>query len=448
MDTADATYWIAACHLAVGLVSFLLTYRPVLSIFHMVHLYNAIAFGIRPMLAASVGGYTNYPISTGLDAYNQGLLNQLVFILFLSGAYAACYLYVRPKVHEIVAIPSLRSLLAAFLLGMLGVIVLHIASGGAWLPSARTAAIDVASPGAKYIFPLSIIALSAVLPMSALAWLVKAPISRPLLFAMVVLSLLLLSLLYVRGMVISALLLILWLLEKNRKLRTGHIIAALGLVFVLGNTMRPVAQMISVRLSPAQSQKQAVVKQLVESLSLMDRVRIALLYTTNNDLADSWPVVISYVHKAGLNGGASFAAIPARFAGTRQRLASGLMTASDLVNSYYYGDSYSRLSFGLNVTLANELYMSFGAAGMLLGVIPGLLIWATDRWMMRMRVVTSSAMFLAYVLWAYKFTSEPAATVQWIVGALVVAFIVEILARLRLYRPCAAGGREGRLGAV
>jgi hypothetical protein len=56
--------------------------------------------------------------------------------------------------------------------------------------------------------------------------------------------------------------------------------------------------------------------------------RAALLYTTNNDIADSWPVVIDYVRDNGVLHGETFLGIPARFMPTRMRVNAGLLTAA------------------------------------------------------------------------------------------------------------------------
>lgn len=435
MDSATVTYWLAALNLAVGVMAVAFTPRPAVTLFHIMHLFLAVSFGFRPMLAASVDGYTNYPTIVGIEAYNYGLLYQLVFSASLSAAYVCLYTVDRCKVRQIVKGPSSRSLYAAFGLGALAVVVLQLTSGGSWLPSMRETSMNVASPGAKYLFPIGVIALSAFIPGVALAFISKARVNRPLLIALLAVSFILLSLLFVRGMVISGVFLVFWAVEKTGKLRASHVVMGMAAIFILGNLLRPIGELISLSLAPAQPSAQAAAQAVVERLSPMDKLRVALLYTTNNDAADSWPVAIQYVREYGVQEGETFAAIPARFAGTGFRVQSGILTGSDILNIYHYGDDYVRYSFGFNVTLANELYLNFGAAAMFLGMIPGLMMWAADRWMMRVRLVSSSALFIAYVFYAYGFLGEPAATIQWVVGALLIAWMVETLARLRRWKP-------------
>lgn len=436
MGSVETTYWLAGAHIFVALAAALLTPRPIISAFHVVHLFMAMAFGVRPMLAASVGGYTNYPAASGLDAYNYGLLYQLIFTSALSAAYIIFHHSARARTRDFEKVPPANAFYAAFFLGAVAVYLLQVASGGAWLPSTRVATINTAAAGSKYIFPVAIISLSILIPLGALLYVKKANIKTWVLLTVVGIALVLLSLLQVRGMVISGIFLVFWILEKSGRIRAKHMLVGLALVFVLGNVMRPLGAMVSAYLAPTsiEARQIAVASEIADKLTFMDKVRILILYTTNNDVADTWPVAIDYVERSGFLDGRSFAAIPARFASTRFRIDSGYLTGSDTLNIFYYGDDYVRLSFGFNVTLANELYLNFGPAALLLGVIPGFLMWAADTWMRRVRYVTSSALFLAFIVYAYGFTGEPAATIQWVVGALMVALAAEQLTRLRIAR--------------
>lgn len=439
MQSAEAAYWLGSAHIVVTVFAMALTPRPVVSVFHIVQLFHFIAFGLRPILAASAGGYTNYPTTVGHDAYNYGLLFELIFVVSFSSAYILFFRLDGTRPRPIVKIPPMRHLLVAFGVGSAAIVALQIMSGGSWLPSVRQGTINVASPGAKYLFPIGLVGLSVVIPGAALAYILKPKVSRVLLAALVLGSLMLTSLLFVRGMVISAFFVVFWGLEKNGRLKAMHLVIALALAFSIGNLLRPIGEAISLHLAPQQRETASIAQRVIERLTLAEKVRAVFLYTTNNDSADSWPVVISYARHYGYREGRTFVAIPARFAGTQFRIRSGILTASDAVNLYHYGDDYVRYSFGFNVSLANELYLNFGPIALLLGVIPGLLTWAADRWLMRLRMVSSSALFIAFIFFAYKFTSEPAANLQWIVGALVVAFMVETAARMRLTRRGEAG---------
>jgi hypothetical protein len=434
MGTTDTTYWLAGAYIVMAALSVALTARPVMSLFHISHLLGFIAFGVRPMLAASVGGHTNYPTAAGILEYNYGILYQIIFVGSLSLVYITLFRVDRTRVAAVIKGPSIRGLCAAFCLGILAVAVLHVVSRGAWLPSARPTSMDVAVPGSKYLFPVAIVTLSAFLPGAALAFLFKARISKPLLISMVLISLLVLSLLYVRGMVICGIFVMFWALEKSGKLKVSYLIGGFLAMFLLGNIMRPAAEAISLYLNPVKSQEARVAKEIAERLTFMDKVRFVLLYTTNNDVADSWPVCMAYVRENGYEHGTTFSAIPARFGGTGMRVKSGILTGSDKLNLYHYEDDYLKYSYGFNVTLPNELYINFGPVAMLFGMIPGLVLWAADRWMMRLRVVTLAALFLAYIFYAYGTGGELAANIQWAVGAALIAFLVETLGRIRILR--------------
>lgn len=435
LDSYDATYWLAGANLFVSIMAVLFTLKPVVSVFHVIHLYAIISFGIRPMLAASVGGFSNYAIDIGCYAYNYGILYQLIFSVCFSLVYVIFFNIDRSPQRDFTKVPPPTSAYIAFAVGVGFIIMLHIISHGSWLPGARgVQTINNAAPGAKYIFPFAAVALAVLIPLSSIMLIGKAKINRWAVVAMLSTSLILLSLLYMRGIVISSAFVVLWMMEKHNQLKAWHIIVGLIMLFVVGNTLRPMASMISSQISPVEKAQVQVVKRIAERLSFLDKIRFALLYTTNNDLADTWPVLIDYVECYGYSNGRSFLAIPARFTSTQFRVDNGYLTGSDTLNMYYYGDDYAEKSFGFNVTLANELFFNFGFAGLFFGIIPGFITWFIDRWLRRVRSITVSAVYLAFIFFTYRFTSEPAATLQWVIGSLMVSYLVEVFTRVRIFK--------------
>lgn len=435
MESFETTYWLAAAHFAAVAVAFALTAKPFVTTYHWLLLVWLLAFGVRPALAASVGGYVNYDSGIGWYAYNRGLLYQLVFMLSLSAAYVLLYRTRRVPVRPIEKVVRPQAFYILLAVGLLALGLLTALSGAAWLPGVRTGSINTVVPGGKLIFPFAVLAFSLLIPLGIVGCMNRTGLRWWVVAAGIAVALAALSLLFMRGMVIAGILLILWAAEKKGRLKARHVLLGLVAVFLIGQTLRPLGRFVAARyLIGEQDARFAVAAAVAESLSPMDRLRALLLFTTNLDIADSWPVVISYVEENGHPAGRTFLAVPARFASTRFRLASGYLTGSDLVNDYFYGAVYAEKSFGLQVTLANELFLNFGALGMLLGTLPGLATWFADSWLRRVRVLSSAGLFIAYICFR-GFINELALTVQWALGALLLAAVVELLERLRIRKP-------------
>lgn len=436
MGSFDTTYWLAAAHIILVLISFILTLRPLVSVYHWALLVSFMAFGLRPALAASVGGHTNYDSGVGWYAYNEGLLCQLIFMFCFSAVYILMYSFNRSQpVKPLERVPGAKGFYLLFVIGLMGLFILQVGSGGAWLPGVRSGTINTVVPGGKYIFPFAVMAFSLLIPYGVIGYVNKSGIKLWLVIAAVLVSLTGLSLLFMRGMVITGIFLILWALEKGGKVKAKHIIIGLLAMFMIGQLLRPLGKYVATRyLMNDCDATVTVAAAVVEKMSPLQKIQGVFLFTTNMDLADSWPVVINYVEERGFLNGCSFLAIPARFASTKFRLSSGYLTGSDIVNEFFYGANYEKLSFGFNVTFANELFLNFGCLGLVLGVLPGMMTWAADRWLRRTRALSTTSLFIAYICFR-GFINELAIVIQWAVGALLLAFVVETFVRLRFTRP-------------
>lgn len=441
MENYATTYWLGTAHIALVLTAFAFTARPFVSTYHWLLLLSFIAFGVRPILAASVSGYTNYDSGIAWYAYNLGLLYQLLFMLCLSAIYLLMYSTHRPPARPLERVPTSRAFWVLFAIGALVLCVLQTVSGGAWLPGNRTGTINSVVPGGKYIFPFAVMSFSLLIPFGVIGYMKRVGIRRWVVILASIVSITALSLLYMRGMVITGVFLILWAAEREGKLKPKHLIIGLAAMFLIGQLLRPVGKLVSSAYTASNGVPSSAATKASAQLSLADRLRGLFLFTTNMDVADSWPVVIDCADHEGLLYGRSFLAVPARFASTKFRLDSGLLTGSDRVNEFFYGSNYANTSFGFNVTLANELLLNFSIVGLLLGVLPGFAIWTADKWLFRVRSVNAFGLFVAFVCFR-GFTNELATTVQWAVGALILGLIVEALANVRFgkrRRPMRAG---------
>lgn len=427
------TYWLAAANAALMAAWILLYGRPIVSVLRYVAIFTLVSFSLRPALAASVGGYTNYATTLGLEAYNRGLLCQLGFHLALTLGYVLGRRRDGGRPPSLVAVPTPSAFFAAAGLGVAGLAALTAVAGTAWLPTMRTTTIDVAVPGGKYLFPISIISFSVLIPLGMLVSQVGRRLSLAWALGGIAFAISALSLLQVRGFVLTGILLVGWVLDRAGRLRVRHVVGGLVGLFLLGNVLRPLGSLIARRVAGAPPDVATVVAEAaVREAGVLAAARAALLYTTSNDLADTWPVVFEYVERHGLSYGGTLLAIPTRFLPTRLRLAARVTTAGDRINVHHYGEAYAEKSFGMNVTLPNELVMAFGALGVALGVLPGLLMGIADRWLARVRVLTPLGVFVVYACFAVGFYGEPAASVQWLVGVLVVGIAVHTLSGIRL----------------
>lgn len=418
MEELSLTYWLALGHLTLYGTAFRLTRYPVVTVFHLLLATQVIAFVLRPVLAALKGGYTIYPVEASLEAYNLGLLYQLVFALF----YVTGYLAVRkgrPKVIPGILPDVLRGYLVSLSIGVVAVGLIHVLSQGAWLPTARSATLTSVVPLGKILFPLAVIPLSLSLPLAYLAYR-RRPRLWPILGLGVSVAFILLSLLYQRGFVIYGLILIVFLYERLKGL--GYLkagFAALLAIFLLA-FLRPLASVIAGG----------------ESLERGFFTRIeSFVLGPSFDNADVWPIAIAYVQDKEVLLGETFLTIPARFLSPSLRQQLGLTTAGDKLNEFYWGDAYWRNNFGFNVTLPQELLLNFGGWLLILGFVPGLLTWLVDRWLQQRQRLTVTGMYvMGAIFFTGGFVGEIGGIVQWGLAFILVGWLIGTVARVRIFQ--------------
>ncbi|HEY8415462.1 MAG TPA: polyprenyl glycosylphosphotransferase, partial [Thermaerobacter sp.] len=419
------TRLLAAAHLALYGWALWATRYPVMTVFHGFLAVEALAFGVRPLLAAAEGGYTLYPATAaGWAGYNLGLAYQWLF----NAAVVAAYLAARrsragprsgrgaegalegedqPASRGRAAVirtaetePGVAAgFLLSLLLGVAAVGAIHVLSQGAWLPGRRAAAITAVVPYGKLLFPLAVIPLGACLPLAylvAAGGLPRRPCrSRVLAVAAgTALACVLLELLYQRGYLLNGLLVAVFLHDRLRGVDYARAAVAVLAVLVLLGGLRPLAGSLAAVVTgtrPGGTGGGERVEEGARAEPGAERgaarhgpspVRAVLLYGANFDHADVWPVALDYAAQHGWLRGATLAAVPARFLAPPARQQAGLRTAVDRLNEYYWRDFYWRTRFGFNVSLPQELYLNLGAWPLpVAGALPGLLTALCDRWL-------------------------------------------------------------------
>lgn len=428
MHDLELTYTLAAVHLLVSVGAILCTRYPVITVFHLFWLTHALGFGVRPILAAIVGGYTLYPVAGGWEAYNKGLAYGLIFAL----SYAIGYLLFRGRCHWgrkalVVGRGTTSMCLLSAVLGCGALLAMHYLSRGAWMPSVRSVSITAAVPLGKILFPLAVIPLTLVPAFGYLGWREQhRTVYRVLSLLVVGPAAILLVLLYQRGFLILGLLLLLFLYERLNGL--GYLRAGLsaGVLVVLLVVSRPLALSIS-------DPDAALVTFSTGGTGIVGMVKSFCLFSPNFDGPDVFAVAVQFVEENGLLLGRTLGAIPGRFLTPTLRRDFGLTTAVDALNAFYWGEKYWSSRFGFGVGLMHELYINFGLASLLLGMFPGIVTFFLDRWLFRVSQVEPSLMYLiAAGLFSGGFTSEIAGTIAWGFTFAAVGFLVGMVARVRL----------------
>jgi hypothetical protein len=211
-------------------------------------------------------------------------------------------------------------------------------------------------------------------------------------------------------------------------LRLGMIVFLL--IFLL-SIIRPIANVISYSFSNSKDEVQFVT-QMIGTESLMERIKNFFLFSPNFDNVDVWPIAISSVEENGLLGGKTFLAIPARFLTTKMRQNLNLITASDYLNSCYWGNKYWDTSFGFNVTLPQELYLNFGWVSMIFGLIPGIITALIDRWLWQISKLNIINIYLVgAAFFTGGFIGEIGGILQWFAVLLIIGMIIDYTSRIK-----------------
>lgn len=422
------TLVLVGLHLIIYAIGLLLTRYPVVSVFHMVLATHVLAFVVRPCLAALDGGYMLYPVGQRWSFYNLGLIYEMIFVM----TYVAGYVFGNRNGSA----PSLSkppaSVVAGFWLslglGVVVVILIHVLTGGAWLPTVRGVAITRVIPFGKLLFPLAVIPLSMSIPLGYQVGLRQARL-WPIVGVGWAVAIVLLSLLYQRGFVLSGLILVMYL--WNRYTGFGYMRAVFGgmVLIVLLAGLRPFAHVVSGMLA---SGKFALDVELSESV--VAKFKNVLLYSPNFDSPDVWPIAISYVKENGLALGSTFIGAVLRMFSAGFRRQVGVTTAVDRLNEFYWGERYWSSGFGFNVSFAQELFMNWGPISLIAGFIPGVLTARLDRWLWSRPVVGVISMYgIAAVFATGGFLAELGGVLQWVLAYVVLGQLFDAVVRLRWF---------------
>jgi len=417
MQANGLLFLIAGAHSLLYIWALWVTRRPIITLFHGFLATSFIAFAVRPIISAIVGGHILHPIGDVWDSYLAGLTFQLVFNLAFIAGYILFWRRPKHSTEMIVSRSVARGYIASLLVGVVAVLVIHVLSAGAWLPTARSATITSTVPFGKLLFPAAVIPLSTCLPLALLVWL-KHPRLRLFAGGATCLSIILLTLLYQRGFIVSGLIVAAFFFERLRGLSYRRALELVLLALLMAALIRPLAQAMS----------GAPLTDVVGDP--LGRFRDFVL-GPNFDIADVWPVALEYTRSQGLLFGQTLLAIPARFATPSFRQEIGALTAVDRLNEFYWGDQYWSTNFGFNVNLAQEGYINFGPVTVVLGCPAGLLTAVIDYLLATMRRYDVLRVYLVSGLFiSGGFVGELGGTLQWVTAFLLTGVLVWVVSRL------------------
>jgi hypothetical protein len=437
-SSPSLTIVLASLHAFLYLSFLLLTFRPAFTLFHLFLATQTVAFVLRPILSAADGGFSLY--GGPLAFYNEGLFLNLLANFLVALGYLAVYARRHSKASQSYRYSRsslLKGTWISLALGLTALALIHFLSGGAWLPNARSEAITRVVPFGKVLFPLAVIPFSFSFASGTLLiffMLREAKSLLPknfvgLLFLLVVslTSAIALVVLYQRGFLLVAFLVVLFFLSRLHHWGYVKLMLVALLSLVLLTQIRPAAQLVVNLLSGEVPSASANIE---EQPSFLKR---NFLYAPNFDTVDVWPVVLSYIADNGYKGGSTFLAAPLRFFLPSLRLEYGLLTAVDELNAYHWGDVYWEKSFGFNVTLVQEAYLNFGPLGFILLPLAGMLGAWLDRWLWTLSLLTTTRMYGVFAAFVVGIpTGEVGGVAQWALAYLFTGVFIGVLSSLSL----------------
>lgn len=424
---SDPTFLIglAITQTFLYIAALIVTWRPVVTVFHLYLGVQILATGIKPLFDIAQGEIL-YSSQSGWDGYGLGLLYQLLFnlLIILSYLVARSYRGV-PKNRSFINCIRYREFFLSFVIGAIAVAFIHFLSDGAWLMrlvSSDTRNLTMAVPLGKYIFPVAAIGLSAVIPMAFL--LLQKPgrwIERMLVLGVAAVAAVFLILLYQRGFLLIGIVVSLWLYERLRGLSLGKLLVGFIVLMALLSIARPFANGIVAYFTK---------DSLSESTS-------GFLTKTNPlerfDTLDAWALTVDAVQEQGFQLGKTLLAVPARFLPGQERRYYELYTSSDIVNYNYLKEFYWDKGFGIGINFLQEQYVNFGALATCLGVVIGLIMWFFDKRLYSLRNIWGSAVIIASLFYFTNgFTGEISAGIQWVLAYALFALGLRLSERFRL----------------
>lgn len=427
------TFLLAGLHAFLYLLLLVLTLRPAFTLFHIFLATQAIAFVLRPLLSAAERGFSLY--GGPVDFYNQGLALNLLANFLVGLGYLAIYAWRPPRVngpYQYWTSGLRKGVWISFSLGLGALALIAFLSGGAWLPTVRGEAITRVVPFGKILFPLAVIPLSFALASSVLLIYfafqetrllrVRNVACSGLLLLVSLASVISLTLLYQRGFVLTAFLVVLFFLARLHNWGYTRLALIALLTLALLTQARPTAQLIANVLT---GKAASASTSSVEQPPFLQR---HFLYSPNFDTVDVWPVVLSYVSENGYTGGSTFLAVPLRFFPPTLRSEYGFLTAVDELNAYHWGSTYWEKSFGFNVTLAQEIYLNFGLVGLFLIPVSGMLGAWLDRKLWALSLLTPVRLYGIFAAFQIGIpTGEVGGILQWALAYLIIGIFVGVL---------------------
>ncbi len=407
------TYFLAITNMVIIIYFLWWTRHHIITLLHVGLVSTFFAFSIRPIVDASMGGYTLYPTSLGWNYYNLGLIYQIIFeISFLFG-YIVLYKNRKRNMRISLSRSLKKGYLSSLFSGMIVVFLIAILSHGNWLASNRSTTITSTLPLGKILFPMAIIPLSVSFPLAYLCYKHSNLSFKFLLLIGLVIAFLSMDLLYERGFLISSFILILFFYEKSKKIKYRWLILFIVFALLLATFLRPLALFLS-----------GSTKSGGNFGSPIDAM-LSFFKGANFDSADVWPVAMEYVKEKGLLFGTTFLNLPFTFFSPAMRHQYGFLLAVDRLNAFYWGNFYWFSNFGFNVSTPQEVLMNFGPSLLpVFGFIVGVMTSLFDKWLWSFSKINIFTVYLVAAIFQSG-GNLISGSIEWFIAFIIVGFFLD-----------------------
>ena len=385
--SVTCTLAIASCLLWTWLV--VSTPKPMITICHVVAAKALLSYTIRPLVSVWSGGTVLFGGNVEWASYNWGLLYQFGFDCSFICAYILVYRPLKKARSVAIGVGWAQATLALSI-GLLTLAIMHLLSGGMWLPSSRTQAVTTLMVGGPVLFRIAAVTLSGAVALAVAAYFSDAHRRWWRGASIALLALLGLILLYQRGLALIGFLVAGWIATRRVRLGSAQMMG-LAVVLLCGvAALRPVAQTISRGLVSTTDYANEYAVSRSDQPTFQETL---VSYTNSYAWVDVWPVVASYINDHGYMGGSGILNTPASILPFSTRWQIGATTTGDRLNYYYYGDRYFSTQYGFNVTLPQNIVLNWGSGFIMLGIIPGFIVGRIDTWLCRLKKINSWTVF-------------------------------------------------------
>ena len=295
----------------------------------------------------------------------------------------------------------------------------------------RNASMTALFPVLRYIYPFVQVGAALIGFYGTLVFIVKKDKLKG--FLLMIISFVLTSIVYQRGMTIGAISTAFFLsldnirLTKSKKRKLFEMLRILilfFLLFLLGVFLRDIFNFIVNGFS-------------IEYLYLRSNTSnaqndfiIFLLSRPDGDKLEVWSILMEYLQKREPLLGKTLLRIPFMLTSSNFRLKTNLKTGVDILNEYYQYETYWYKKFGFNLDTSQELVLNFGFVGVFynffIGILNGILVKRFYQSINR-----DGKLLQEYIIfYGVSYFLGTFAAFQWLIFSLLLLYILKRLEKI------------------